>query len=116
MTKPMVKPPSHLKAATKKWWLEVAETYELEGHHIRLLTKACEAWDRAEQARVALAKAKSLTYEDRFGAPRKRPEVGIERDCMISFARLVRELGLDSEDPGSPRPPTLARNGGYRNA
>ena len=112
MTGPIVIPPSHLKAATKKWWHEVVESYEMEGHHIRLLTKAAEAWDRAEQARLALEKAKSLTYLDRFGAPRKRPEVGIERDSMIAFARMIRELGLDNADAAAPRPPVLARNGG----
>jgi len=60
---------------------------------------------------VALAKAKSLTYLDRFDAPRKRPEVGIERDSMIAFARLIRELGLDDGNVTASSPPTLARNG-----
>lgn len=90
--------PRHLKPETAKWWREVAKEYDLQGHHERLLTAAGEAWDRQQQAREALAKH-GTTYMDRFGQPRARPEVAIERDSRIAFARLVRELDLDSE-PG----------------
>jgi len=71
----------------------------LEEHHVRLLTLAAEAWDRAQEARVALAQH-GTTYTDRFGQPRARPEVNIERDARIAFARLLRELDLDGE-PGT---------------
>jgi phage terminase small subunit len=69
-------PPKHLRAATKTWFSDVCQQYELEPHHIRLLTLACNAWDRCEQAREILAKD-SMTYLDRWGAPRARPEVAI---------------------------------------
>jgi phage terminase small subunit len=81
----------------------------LEPHHVRLLTLACEAWDRCQQARELLA-TEGLTFEDRFGQPRARPEVSIERDSRIGFARLVRELALDGEGPPeAPRPPGIRR-------
>jgi phage terminase small subunit len=96
--------PQHLAAATKKWWNLVVGDYELEAHHLRLLTLACSAWDRAEAARVALDK-EGLTYADRFGAPRLRPEVAVERDARLAFARLLRELALDVEPPSESRPP-----------
>jgi phage terminase small subunit len=100
------KPPKHLRVATKKWWLSVVTEYFLEEHHVKILTLAAETWDRAQQAREALA-ASGLTYEDRFGCPRSRPEVAIERDSRIAFARLVRELNLDINPPGDARPPRL---------
>jgi len=103
-------PPPHLKPATKKWYIHVTENYELEQHHIRLLTLAAQAWDQAEAARVALAKH-GLTYEDRFGCPHPRPEVAIERDARTGFARLIRELDLDiASPPSAARPPALLSN------
>ena len=102
--------PSHLAASTKMWWQVVVEDYELEGHHLRLLQLAGEAWDRCEQARDALAEH-GLTFNDRFGAPHARPEVAIERDSRTAFARILRELDLDVEPPAErSRPPGLRSN------
>lgn len=79
----------------------------LEPHHVKLLTLAAEAWDRCQQARELLD-AEGLTYLDRFHAPRARPEVAVERDSRIAFARLLRELGLDIEAPAeTPRAATV---------
>jgi len=98
--------PPHLSDATREWWRSVVSEYDLEPHHLRLLTLAGEAWDRCRQAREALAES-GLIYEDRFGQPRARPEVAIERDSRIAFARLLRELGLDIQEPGDSRPPVV---------
>jgi phage terminase small subunit len=100
--------PKHLKPPTRRWWLAVHAVFELEEHHARLLTPAGEAWDRAAAAREAIEKH-GITYTDRFGAPRSRPEIAVERDSRIAFARLLRELRLDVE-PDDPRLPGL--NGG----
>ena len=107
------KPPPHLCAPTRHWWQAVIDGYELEPHHLRLLTLASEAWDQCVEAREAIA-AHGLTFEDRFGQPRARPEVAIERDNRIAFARLVRELGLDVHEPEEPRPPALHGNAALR--
>lgn len=99
------KAPKHLKAATADWWESVCACYELEQHHLRLLTLAAESWDRCQQARESLAEH-GVVYEDRFGQPRARPEVAIERDARTGFARLLRELSLDVEaPPEASRPP-----------
>ena len=102
------KAPKHLSSASRAWFVHVCETFALEPHHVRLLVLACEAWDRAEQAREALATG--LTYTDRFGAPRPKPEIAIERDSRTAFARLLRELDLDSGSAPDVRPPALRSN------
>ncbi len=99
--------PKHLSAEAAEWWQQVVSDFALEEHHFKLLRLAAETWDRAQQARVALAKH-GTTYTDRFGAPHPRPEVAIERDAKIGFARLVRELGFDVSNPES-RPPRRDR-------
>jgi phage terminase small subunit len=98
--------PKHLSTSTTEWFKQVAEDFNLEPHHIRLLTLASEAWDRCVQARLALAEH-GLTFLDRFKQPRARPEIAIERDSRIAFARLLRELALDLEPPGESRPPRI---------
>jgi len=103
-------PPKHLEPSTRQWFRDVSEKFELEQHHYRLLTLAGEAWDRCQAAREAIAKH-GIVFVDRFGAPRARPEVAIERDCRLAFARLVRELDLDIAPPTEPRrAPPLASN------
>jgi phage terminase small subunit len=102
--------PKHLRPETKKWVETVLQTHMIEDHHFRLLTLAAEAFDRAAQAREAIAKH-GVTYTDRFGAPRKRPEVSVEESARTAFARLVRELDLDA-GPASDasRPPAIHSN------
>ena len=100
------KPPKYLRAETRKWWLSVTEDYDLELHHLRLLSMAAETWDEYCAAREAIKKH-GMTYADRFGQPKSRPEIAIERDCRIGFARLIRELGLDLGEPDEVRPPRI---------
>ncbi|RIK66286.1 MAG: hypothetical protein DCC66_13440 [Planctomycetota bacterium] len=94
-----IEAPEHLRPATAEWWRSVIQDYALEPHHVRLLTLAAEAFDRAMEAREALAAAGSLTYQTARGEPKPRPEVAIERDARIGFARLLRELALDVNAP-----------------
>ena len=104
------KPPAHLRPATRRWFSGVVENYQLEEHHVRLLTLAAESWDRTCQAREVLDRD-GLTYTDRFDCPRARPEIAIERDSRIAFARIVRELDLDLDPPTAERrPPSLRAN------
>src|SRR5688572_5610535 len=107
---PAPAPPEHLAPATRAWFASVTANYELEEHHVRLLALAGEAWDRGQQARAAIDEH-GLTYADRFGTPRARPEIIIERDARLSFARLLRELDLDVDPPAAQsRPPALRSN------
>ena len=109
MKKPSKKrPPKHLKPDTRLWWESVQLEYVLEPHHVRILTLASEAWDRCQQAREVIDR-EGLTYIDRFEAPKARPEVAIERDARLAFARLIRELNLDIDDAPESRIPRSAR-------
>lgn len=96
-------PPAHLSAEARSFWQGLVEEFEFEAHSLRLLQLACEAWDRSRQARAVLD-AEGLTYCDRWGMPRPRPEIAVERDSRISFVRIMRELSLDVAPPDS-RPP-----------
>jgi hypothetical protein len=104
------KPPHHLRPATAAWWRSVNDDFDLDPHHVRLLTLAAEAWDRGQQAREIIDRD-GMTYLDRFGCPKPRPEVAIERDSRIGFARLLRELALDGVD--APEAPRMARTADY---
>ena len=104
-----LKAPDHLAPDTAAWWLSVHEDYELEPHHVRLLTLAAEAFDRCQQAREAIA-AQGMTIPTGDGGLKAHPAVAIERDARLAFARLVRELDLDVEAPSDRRPPGLRSN------
>ncbi|RWC41967.1 MAG: hypothetical protein EOS28_18420 [Mesorhizobium sp.] len=102
--------PSHLSAASRKWWDEIVREYDLQSHHLRLLQACAESWERMQAARAAIAKH-GLVYVDAQGCPKARPEIAIERDSKIGFARLIRELDLDFEAPAeSPRSPAIRSN------
>ena len=105
------RPPPHLSPSARQWWANVTETYVLEPHHLRLLQLACESWDRVQQAREQLA-TDGLTISGREGGIRPHPCVSIERDAKLGFARLVRELDLDTEPlrPDRIGPPALLSN------
>jgi P27 family predicted phage terminase small subunit len=101
--------PKHLRKESAAFFNSVMTDYQLDEHHIILLTKACESLDRIEEAREIIKK-EGLTYKDRFGSPRANPAVAIERDNKISIARLFRELGLDLAGDGKTAPPALPAN------
>jgi hypothetical protein len=100
VTEPM-KAPTHLRPATQRWFSHVTAHFELEQHHLRLLQMAAEAWDRADAARLTIQQH-GMVFEDRFGCPRARPEIAIERDSRIAFARLLREPNLADSPPLPP--------------
>ena len=117
MTKPTrPKPPKHLSRASAVWYREVATTWELEAHHLRMLQLCCEAWDRGQDARETLAEC-GPTFIDRWGQPRAHPSVAIERDARVVFTRCLRELGLDIQEPGvAPQSPMITGRAGSRRA
>lgn len=100
------KPPKHLSRKMKAFWRSIAAEYCLEDQHINLLTLALEAYDRGQEAREILDK-EGIVYLDRFNAPKSRPEIMIERDSRLSYARLMREIGIQTSQEDTERPPKL---------
>src|SRR3954454_19378763 len=99
--------PSHLTDSSRRLWRKLIGDYDLadDDAALQLLRLALEAVDRCEQARAALAEH-GTTYDDRFGCPKARPELAIERDSRLAAARLFRELALDGlDDADDSRPP-----------
>jgi P27 family predicted phage terminase small subunit len=109
--KTLPRPPAYLSKPMCAWWLQTVADYDLEPHHLHLLALACSTWDRCEQARQAIAE-NGVTFRDDRGNVRARPEVTIERDARLAFARLVRELDLDIDAQTDARsgPPSLRSN------
>lgn len=103
------RPPKHLQKSTAKWFRSVVDEWDLEDHHVRILTLAAEAWDQIQLCREVIAEG-GHTFQDRFQQPKERPEVAIMHNARLAFARLIRELDLDfaGESPG--RPPALRSN------
>jgi phage terminase small subunit len=95
------KAPTHLHPDTQAWWTYVHTNWQLEQHHTRLLTQACIAWDRAEEARQIL-KRDGIVIGGRKAAVRPHPCIAIERDSRLAFARLVAQLNLDAETAPDP--------------
>jgi len=105
MIKPLI--PLHLKEEGQAFWLSVLRDYQLvESHHLELLKNACQCLDRIGQARRNIEK-NGLFPKDRFDQPRENPAAKTERDNRTLFARLVRELNLDTEPPPENRPPKI---------
>jgi hypothetical protein len=101
-------PPDDLSPTMQAWWRAMVAEHELEPHRLHLLMLAARAFDRCEQARLAIAKD-GTTWLDRFGAPRPRPEVAIERVARLAFARLVSAIELRATSSMDwPDAPTLA--------
>ena len=100
MTRP-TRPPRHLSPAARRLYAAILETYTLEAHHLALLTKALEALDRADAARVEIG-AGPLTVLSRLGELKVHPLLAVERDNRAQFGTLMGLLGLDLEGPPPP--------------
>jgi len=106
--------PAHLSPNRHEWWDALVRAYELDAHHLDLLQQAAECWDRKEGARRVLD-TDGPTFTDRFGQPKPRPEVAIERDSRLAFARMLRELALDVVEPGDEhRAPKISGHAALR--
>src|SRR5689334_3419004 len=108
-----LKPPKHLKAATRCWMEQVLAEYEFDAcdGSFQKLVLAAEALERANQAREIIDR-EGLTILDFRGKPAPHPAAKIQHDFSALFSRLMRELNLSETSPEN-RPPPL-RYGGHK--
>jgi phage terminase small subunit len=104
-------PPGHLSAASAGWWRQVVRAYDLDPHHLLLLTAAAEELDTATQARRVVER-EGPSVVDRYGQPRPHPMLEQARKSRQAFRLLVRELGLDVTTGANAEPRISPRPGG----
>ena len=80
----------------------MVEEFDLEPHHVAILTAAAEAFDRKEEARRMIA-TEGLVVQNGSGVPSPHPAVEIEDAAALRMARLISELGLDAAPAGRDR-------------
>lgn len=90
--------PAHLSAEARKMWHAMFAEFELSDAAGRaLLRAACEAFQRAEEARAAIAKDGAV-LRDRFGQEKVSPWCAIERDARGQMVAALRALRLAPGD------------------
>jgi hypothetical protein len=73
-------------------------------HDFRRLDLAAHCLDRIEACRLVI-EAEGDFIKDRFDQKREHPALKSERDQKTIFCRIIRELGLDLQDPEESRIP-----------
>lgn len=99
-------PPEHLSDESKEQWTVLVDEYGFEAQSLLVLMTALESYDRMRQAQEQIT-MNGMTYLDRFGQTKPRPEIQIERDSRAAYWRGLKELGLNLETirSGPGRPP-----------
>lgn len=99
--------PAHLRPATRAWYVQICNDFQLESQHLRILQMAAEAWDSYEAARESIAENGTVFVNKKHGDIKPRPEVAIMQNSRLAFLRCMRELNLDAQPPEAPRPKPL---------
>jgi phage terminase small subunit len=82
--------PAHLSPAMRDFWRRILKENGLRAFQGPILRVACEAYDRAEQARRLIAKDGLLLNN------RRHPALDIETQSQGLFLRAMRQLGLET--------------------
>jgi hypothetical protein len=89
-------PQNDLSPEMCDFFIKVNSAFRPEPHELRILHLACVQHDRATVARRVLDE-QGTTFEDRFGQPKERPEIRIEREASRQFAQLIRQLDFPAQ-------------------
>ena len=89
--------PKHLSNEAKKIWKSILTEYAIDDSAgLRILQAACEAYDRAQAARVIIDKD-GMTVLDKVGQVKSHPLLPVERDNRAAFLAGLKQLNLDLE-------------------
>jgi P27 family predicted phage terminase small subunit len=90
-----MKSPKSLKETGKALWKSIIADYNFDdAASLELLERACQAADRAEQARESIEKNGGPIANDRFGVAQRHPAVNVERDAVATMVSCFKLLGL----------------------
>jgi hypothetical protein len=98
-----------LSPAAATWYQLLAHDFGVDDPAGKLLLRhALEAWDRANEARAAIARD-GLTVTCGNGRPIAHPMLQVERDMGSAFRAAMRALNFDASGEPNPtgRPPFI---------
>lgn len=88
-------PPEGLSAESARLWADLAEGYRIvDPGGLRILTTACEAYDRYQSARRRID-ADGEAILDRWSQLKPHPLIAAERDARAAMLAALRLLRLD---------------------
>lgn len=93
------KPPTGICSDARRFWTSVNSLYELTPDRMEALVEACHSMTRARQCRKAI-KAHGLTYLDKAGQPKPRPEVAQEKAAQLVYSKMIQLINIDPTDVG----------------
>lgn len=94
--------PSGLSERAAALWRDVHDEFELAPAEVELLTEACRALDRADEA-AAVVDRDGLVVSDRFGSPKAHPAIDVERSARAFFAAAVKQLQIHATEASPTR-------------
>lgn len=98
MKNPINAPPKHLSADARRLWTRLCTDFHLDDAAANaLLRAACEAFDRVEQCRKAIASSGPVVT-DRFGQSKPHPLLAVERDARGQMIMALRAMRLAPSD------------------
>jgi P27 family predicted phage terminase small subunit len=94
-----IEPPAGLSDESKQLWTGICEESGIDTAAATILRTLCEANDRRNEARAALAQAGAV-LKDRFGQLKRNPWADVEVAQTQIMHRAFRLLGFDQEARG----------------
>lgn len=82
------KPPSHLSADSKLFWVQIHKDYQLSPEHCRILQTACESYDTAQECR------KIIAHDGLMRNGERHPLISVAAKSQEVFLRCLRDLSL----------------------